>query len=327
MGYLTTTLPPAVEIHHPTSVPDLLLSLLTAKPSYSVNSLPVTRRIQFARNFAQRGGVTEYSRVVHVYHPEHYRPEENDTFMYFVTAYVDLSTGPETQVWVFCSMEKKRMSMGGIREFINTRVMGKPGKKGRKILVGSIHEEVRKRMVKMGMGLEKTSVMGNQDWELDDKFIFYTRTLPELTGGMREERWEVGGKEFYWDSIKKEDVGLVKSRTGIDRQEATLLMVPSLAVRLGATGEAVGWGFLGLDGSLMSLHVEEPYRRLGFGKAIAIKLMRERLSEYGNDGIGTADVWVENTKSQALCRAIGGRPEWVVSWGILDLDSIKKVKL
>ncbi|KAK0748168.1 hypothetical protein B0T21DRAFT_277092, partial [Apiosordaria backusii] len=108
---------------------------------------------------------------------------------------------------------------------------------------------------------------------------------------------------------------------------ATLLMVPSLAVRLGATGEAVGWAFLGLDGTVMSLHVEEPYRRLGLGKAIVSKLMREHLKDYGLDGLGAADVWVENKKSQGLCYAIGGKPNWIVSWGILDLESVQNIKL
>ncbi|KAK0748167.1 hypothetical protein B0T21DRAFT_355967, partial [Apiosordaria backusii] len=102
----TTLPPPIIESHHPTSVPLGTLSLLNA---FLPHSLPVLRRIQFARNFAGKGGATEASRVVHVYHPErhHYDPELDDHHQYFCTAYVDLSRWPETQVWVFSSLEKK----------------------------------------------------------------------------------------------------------------------------------------------------------------------------------------------------------------------------
>ncbi|KAK4672960.1 hypothetical protein QC763_107580 [Podospora pseudopauciseta] len=323
-------LSPIVETHRPTSVPPSLLSLLYSKP-YFPFSLPVLRRIQFAETFADRGGCTSHSRVVHVYHHPGTRDPDR-----FVTGYVDLSKGPETQVWLFCSLEiqsggeEGRVWDGLLLRFFQVAEGLWEGGRKKKILVGSIHEMVRKRMINLGMGLEKTALAGGQEWEFDYKFVFRVGDLPELEGGMSDKTWEVEGREFYWDEVRKGDVGLVKSRTAIDRQEmcrATLLMVPSLAVRLGATGEAVGWGFLGLDGTLMSLHVEEPYRRLGFGKAIAIKLMRERLHEYGDDGLGAADVWVENTKSQGLCRAIGGKPSWIVSWGILDLESMQNIKL
>ncbi|KAK4181602.1 hypothetical protein QBC36DRAFT_361206 [Triangularia setosa] len=359
---LNTALPPILEVYHPTRVPDPVLSLLQA---FLPQTLPVLRRIQFAKNFAERGGTTKSSRVVHVYHPEFYNPaDDGSQGQYFVTAYVDLTRWPETQVWLFSSVEVKvsgetslgcmRVTLyegegrvhdgllGGLFGFIAglewpesegegveeiKKVVGRKGKEERKILVGSIHEVVRRRMLAMGMGLEKTEVAGGQEWEWDYKFLFRIEELPELEGEMRQERWEANGRGFYWDTVKKEDVKLVKSRTGIDRQEATLLMVPSVAVRLGATDQAVGWAFLGLDGTVMTLHVEEPYRRLGLGKAIAIKLMREHLGEYATDGYGAADVWVGNEKSQGLCRAIGGRTRWIVSWGILDLESIQNIKL
>lgn len=34
---------------------------------------------------------------------------------------------------------------------------------------------------------------------------------------MSDKRWEVEGREFYWDEVRKGDVGLVKSRIVIDR--------------------------------------------------------------------------------------------------------------
>lgn len=104
-----------------------------------------------------------------------------------------------------------------------------------------------------------------------------------LEAVMREEG-------LVWDRVKtKEDVKLVQSRTSIKRQEDTLLGVPSVAVRKrgekgekgeggedgkegeegkdgedgknggeedGEMGEMVAWGFMALDGTLMTLHVE-----------------------------------------------------------------------
>lgn len=90
----------------------------------------------------------------------------------------------------------------------------------------------------------------------------------------------------------------------------------------------------GLDGTIITLHVEvsslvgqtqflstsltretqEPYRRRGLAKALACKLMREHLGDYGDDGWGAADVFELNHKSQALCKSIGGKLSWTVSW-------------
>ncbi|KAK4202300.1 hypothetical protein QBC40DRAFT_221883 [Triangularia verruculosa] len=360
----TTTLPIQVESHHPTTLPPHILPLLQS-PLYFPHTLPVLRRIQFARNFAEKGGATATSCVVHV-HNNNNNNNNHDQVVHFATAYVDLSRAPETQVWLFCSLEPKVQKGTSLADMSVSLEEGEErvhdglllrlfqhidglakGRRNRKILVGSVHEMVRRQMMGMGMGLEKTEVAGRQEWEWDYKFLFDATDLGELDGGMERGRWVREGREFYWDRVREEDVRLVKSRTGIDRQEKTLLMVPSVAVRLGETGEAVGWAFLGewgvvcegggewgadcwvegLDGTIMTLHVEEPYRRLGLGKAIAIKLMREYLDEYATDGYGAADVWIENTKSQGLCHAIGGRPSWIVSWGLLDLESIRNIKL
>jgi hypothetical protein len=47
---------------------------------------------------------------------------------------------------------------------------------------------------------------------------------------------------------------------------------------------------------------------------LACKLMQEHLLDYGDDGWGAADVFCENHKSQALCRSIGGKNSWTLSW-------------
>ncbi|KAK0632153.1 hypothetical protein B0T14DRAFT_419552, partial [Immersiella caudata] len=95
---------------------------------------------------------------------------------------------------------------------------------------------------------------------------------------------------------------------------ATLLMLPSTVIRLG-DGTPAAWAFLaGLDGTLMTLHVEEPYRGKGLAKALACRLMRDHLKDYGDDGWGAADVFLSNLKGQAVCKSIGGKPSWTSSW-------------
>ncbi|KAK0731723.1 hypothetical protein B0H67DRAFT_476440, partial [Lasiosphaeris hirsuta] len=94
---------------------------------------------------------------------------------------------------------------------------------------------------------------------------------------------------------------------------ATLLLVPSTVVRLD-DGTPVAWAFLGYDGTLMTLHVEEKYRDRGLAKAVACRLMRNHLNVYGDDGWGAADVFDGNLKSQAVCRNIGGKLSWPSSW-------------
>lgn len=72
----------------------------------------------------------------------------------------------------------------------------------------------------------------------------------------------------------------------------------------------------------MTLHVEGPYRGKGMAKMLARKLMRDHLKVFGDDGLGAADVFVSNLQSQAVCKSIGGKLAWTVSWAILDLTSV-----
>ena len=71
----------------------------------------------------------------------------------------------------------------------------------------------------------------------------------------------------------------MKSRTQIPRQDATLAMVPSLALFPSTSDledvDPIAWAFLAPDGSLMTLHVEEPYRGRGLAKMLVEKLFRE----------------------------------------------------
>ena len=69
----------------------------------------------------------------------------------------------------------------------------------------------------------------------------------------------------------------------------------------------------------MTLHVEEPYRGKGLAKTLARRLMRDHLKDFGDDGWGAADVFVSNMKSQAVCKSLGGKLIWIVSWYVFPI--------
>ena len=51
--------------------------------------------------------------------------------------------------------------------------------------------------------------------------------------------------------------------------------------------------------------------------------MRDHIGDYGGDGWGAADVFVSNGESQGVCRSLGGRVWWTLSWGVLDLSGLE----
>jgi len=76
------------------------------------------------------------------------------------------------------------------------------------------------------------------------------------------------------------------------------------------------------DGSLVTLYVEEKYRNRGIAKAVIYKLMRDRLKDFGDDGFGSIDVFVENQQSRAVSRSLGGKLGWMTSWLVVDLSTV-----
>ena len=47
---------------------------------------------------------------------------------------------------------------------------------------------------------------------------------------------------------------------------------------------------------------------------MAVKLLRDHLKDYDDVGYGWADVAPDNLGSQGVCRSLGGRIAWAVSW-------------
>ncbi|KAK4128768.1 hypothetical protein N657DRAFT_560978 [Parathielavia appendiculata] len=341
--------------------PDIILEdtptpsepLLRLLKSHLPHSLPVLRRLQFALNFS--GGRTPHTHVLYAHYPG---DDTNDTKGgHFAAGCVDLSRGPETQLWIYSSLEHAAnnnnhskpdaMLRDGYSPIIKaddaeeeralTLVLAilrrikavaaaastsnsgsddvhdgneggnRTGEGAPDILVGSLHETVRQGLLARGVRMSKAPAVGPEvDWEFCGKWLFRVEDFPVPPAEGRHEEGLPEG--MRWDRVRKEDVGVVLARTSIKRKELD-------------DGTPIAWAFmgdimesLGLDGTLMTLHVEEEYRQRGLAKALACKLMREHLQDYGDDCWGAADVFVENHKSQALCRSIGGKNSWTLSW-------------
>jgi GNAT superfamily N-acetyltransferase len=116
----------------------------------------------------------------------------------------------------------------------------------------------------------------------------------------------------------------VQARTSIPRATRTLLSLQSKGVFESATGKAVAWTFLGLDGSLTTLHTEPEWRGKGIARSVAANIIGECAPGLAVDEQGTAwshaDVYVGNVQSENVCRRLGGRAMWQHYWVRVDLS-------
>lgn len=112
-----------IQVDNPTSPDNTILledtptpspALLARLNSHLPYSLPVLRRLQFAANF--KGGRTDETHVLYARlgrgsgvdggcSGDGDDDDDGDDTGHFAAAYVDISQGPETQVWVYSSLE------------------------------------------------------------------------------------------------------------------------------------------------------------------------------------------------------------------------------
>ncbi|KAL6889145.1 hypothetical protein GGI43DRAFT_226558 [Trichoderma evansii] len=293
------------------SVPQELVELLSTELPYS---LPLLRRLQFTK-FSH--GTSQHARVIFVSDTQlSSRPKA------YTAAYLDFSK-MESQMFIYSTLEHSRnkdgTDSGGVyeqqlgavvQEVIRLRkeygqellqIFTNPDR----ILVGSLHSETRSVLERFeGRVAPRPS-------GLFDKWLMKRDALPppddSLPSGM------------YWDSANLDDCRIIVSRTDIPRSPEELVVLPNLMIKLQDKTPIV-WALLSIDGSLISVYCEEPYRRRGLATKLAAKLLREKASLYGNDGLMSADVSPTNTSSRAMCKSLGGEPDWTVSWICLDLS-------
>ena len=335
-----------MQVHeHPASSPILRRALKTALP-YSVN---LVYRIQHP------------NRTKHAHILATFSPSATEIPECWAAAYLDRSMRPETELWIFSNAEQPHHSNAtpefrqeskktvlALLEYMATLVTppmrsdnlpalelakqhekdyptppasgayeSSPGTYMRHLLMpkvvtlGACHRDVVE--ILREAGVLRTELPG-PDAELN-KFLFKLSDLPEtreLPKGLR------------WGEMREQDIDVVKARTSIPRTTKTLMSLKSVGVFEEETDTAVAWTFLGLDGSLVTLHTEEAYRGKGIAKAVAAKLFRQYAPGLAVDDDGNAwshaDVYLGNAQSESVCRSLGGKPLWRCFWVRIDLE-------
>ncbi|KAL4875093.1 hypothetical protein BJY04DRAFT_202704 [Aspergillus karnatakaensis] len=152
--------------------------------------------------------------------------------------------------------------------------------------------------------------------------------------------------------IQEHHLDLVKSRTAIPRSKPGLLAMSGVALyhdrphpagnAMKAPGDEEGkeempiaWAFLGFDGSLCSLHVEEEFRGRGLAAVVAREVMKSGVSRFETDSLAAslggqvegekqwffADVAVENAASRRVMEKMGGLVGWTVVWIVVEVEA------
>ncbi|OAQ74238.2 acetyltransferase, GNAT family [Pochonia chlamydosporia 170] len=223
---------PAPKVSVFTTPPEQLLDLLA---SQLPTSLTLLRRLQFAlhRNFTTPDARIIFSSDIGQLQ------DASTTPKYFAVAYAEFSTGPDTQMVMYSSMEQGKVNedeapiheehiMNTVRELVRLR-KEYAGKLvyGNSLLLGSLHSDVRAILIKHGRVTPRPS--GDYD-----KWLFRMEDVPEpkeTPDGM------------HWEKASLEDCRLVASRTDIPRPES-LVQLPGLMLKL-EDGTPVAWAFIG----------------------------------------------------------------------------------
>ncbi|KAI3400445.1 hypothetical protein diail_3066 [Diaporthe ilicicola] len=306
-------------------------------------SLALLRRIQFTH---YQQGTTEHARYLFVSDSDGAinggERSGQSSPRHFATAYLDLSKGPETEMFFYSTLEDAKdpaavpgdevehvldlvvalfqrarliaqaaTSSGAYKLYRREDNGGPSGAGG--VMVGGLHQPTYE-LLRVRRGFLSSY------WNPHDAWLFRLDRLPPLGEGLMSLRGE-GYRELglAWDVVRRQDVPLIASRTYIPKIEATLMSEPSVGVR-DAAGVLVAWGFIGVAGTLSTLHVEEPYRGKGIAKAVATKVLQEH--SFGDDGWGSADVHIDNVQSQGVCKSLGGEKGWRTCWTVINFDSI-----
>ncbi|KAF4340911.1 gnat family protein [Fusarium beomiforme] len=271
-----------------TTVPKQLLALLTNQLPYS---LPLLRRLQFTKF---ENGLRETARVILAAESQ---LEDRVTFPErFTAAYIDVGGGPDTQTWIYSTLEhpdnaalkdttiyEKQLDKI-IEESVGiAKEYGRPLIYGDAVLLGTLHDSVRELLYKTGR-------VQPRETGAYDKWLFKYEDLPKEETALPEG--------MHWGTATEDDCRVVISRTNIPRTVQVLMR---------------------FDGSLISLHCEEPYRRRGLAKTLAAKLFREKSLDFADDGWCAADVAPDNDGSRGMCKRLNGKPSWRVSWVLLGV--------
>lgn len=240
---------------------------------------------------------------------------------HFAAAYLDLSQHPETEMFFYSTLQDLEdpsslpddevehvldlttLLFQRVRQVAERTVAENrhPLRRSVGVMVGNLHEATYRLLV-------ERRGFASSYWNPHDVWLFRVEDLPTLSEDVMHLSGTAYSKDgLRWGVVRREDVPLIASRTKIPKVADTLMREPSVVVR-DAEDRLVAWGFMGIAGTLSTLHVEvsqgkdktiqvilhtrgsglrleqEPYRGKGIAKAIATKVMREH--SFGDDGWG-----------------------------------------
>ena len=308
----------------------------------------------------------------------------------FAAAYVDRSRAPETECWIFSTLESRPalptdlehddLAISQVFALLVHIAQLSPApalSRSPRILLGAIHSRIAQILmdgdsplqggIPVGSGPDgyKPFHRGREDMKSVvkghsvpfRKFLFTpaeikriqsTAVGADIRDKVMEETLEA--LDLEWDEVREEkgDFEAVIDATPIPREKRTLRLLPNVALRrkmshgedsIGRGGEIVAWAFLGVDGSLTSLHIAPELRRKGLGKAVSERLFAllrgiegegERKVGKGFRAVGKGEVWchsdvaVGNPSGVGVARSLGGCDGWYCYWCWVDLDEVVK---
>lgn len=233
-------------------------------------SLALLRRIQFTH---YQQGTTEHARYLFATDSDGATNgagcKRQPSPRHFAAAYLDLSKGPETEMYFYSTLEDAKDLANvpsdevehvldlAVAVFQRARLAAQAAtssgayklSRGGGFMVGGLHQPTYELLC-------HRRGLASSYWNPHDAWLFRLGRLPELGEGLASLRGEGYGEHgLAWDAVRREDVPLIASRTYIPKVEATLMSEPSVGVR-DAAGVLVAWGFMGVAGTLSTLHVE-----------------------------------------------------------------------
>lgn len=247
-------------------------SFLTSLKEHLPHSFAVLRRAQFT-HFSH--GTSPHAHFLFASDP---LPGESagaattsPPYKHFAAAYLDLSQGPETQMFLYSTLQDAGDDLSSVPDaevehildlcaaiFARVRLIAAETAadsrhalyRAHGAMVGNFHEATYRLLVAR-KGLVSSY------WNPHDVWLFRVDELPppEDQLGTSSSLAKVGEEGLVWSVVRREDVPLIASRTSLPKVADTLMSEPSVAVRR-ADGTLVAWGFMGIAGTLSTLHVE-----------------------------------------------------------------------
>lgn len=194
---------------------------------------------------------------------------------HFAAAYLDLSVGPETQMFLYSTLQDPGDDLSSLPDaeaehvldlcaalFARVREIAAATAadsrhalhRAHGAMVGNFHEATYQLLV-------ARRGLASSYWNPHDVWLFRVDELPP------SPLVPQAGEGLVWSTVRREDVPLIASRTSLPKVADTLMSEPSVAVR-DAEGTLVAWGFMGIAGTLSTLHVEVSCESSGCGTKV-----------------------------------------------------------